>query len=192
MKKVFIFIPMILLIVSHSFAQKKSKDNGAAFYSLLQAGVTNGSKASSLTIEGKLGLSFSNTFVGIGAGVDYYRFRTVPLFIDLRQEFGRGPNLFFIYGDIGKNIKWVTEENKMLLTYIPGDFKSGKYYEAGFGYRVRLQNSGSLLFSGGYSVKSVKKVNDANFCPVVGTCFYFSDKYLYNMSRIVFRLGWQF
>src|SRR5438128_12686283 len=78
MKKAFFFIQCILLILAHSSAQEMSKANRPAFYSLLQAGVTNGKKTSSLTIEGKFGLRFSNTSVGIGAGVDYYNFRPVP------------------------------------------------------------------------------------------------------------------
>jgi hypothetical protein len=192
MRKVFILTPVLLLLVVASIAQQKPSCCHASFQTMIQAGVAYGSNSSALTIQSNFGLSLSKTFVGLGTGIDDYLFRSVPLFLDLRQEFGKGNITLFVYGDAGKNFQWVTEQNKLRLMYTPGDFKSGKYYEGGLGWRFKFRNSASLLLSGGYSVKSIKKVNETNYCPVTGTCFYFSDKFVYNMSRIVFRLGCQF
>ena len=73
-----------------------------------------------------------------------------------------------------------------------GKYKTGHYYEAGIGFKSVFKNSAALLVSTGYNYKEIKKERKSYGCPLVGPCYEPLDRYLYAMTRFVFRVGYQF
>jgi hypothetical protein len=152
---------IILLVVTFSalvdgFAQQKSIEGPWQFHSIYQAGLLKGQAGAALQLQTINGIQYKSWFAGIGAGIDYYRFRGIPLFFDARKAFGGSKNSFFVYADIGINFNWIT--NKQKLAYGMSQYKDisrGLYTDAGLGYKIRAGEKHSFLISGGYSFKSL-------------------------------------
>lgn len=183
----------MLILCFQTIAQVNNGKQKIKLQSISNIGLLEGSNGSSFSIQTILGASFNTSFMGIGVGLDYYRFRSIPLFVDLRQEFEKGPNAVFVYGDIGYNFDWLTDEDKQETSFSTNDnFKGGLYYDAGIGYKYAFKSSHALLFSVGYAYKKIK-LNDmvGNSCPG-GSCAPETQIYNYSLPRWIVKAGWRF
>src|SRR5688500_1087328 len=107
-----IVLILVLAIAGFAKAQDNKSEGKPTFRSSFAVALINGSASTSFNIETVHGFTLNKTFVGIGAGIDYYTFRSIPLFLQLRQEFGKGKKRFLIYGDGGYNFDWLTNKSK--------------------------------------------------------------------------------
>lgn len=193
LKKYFLFLLAMASVIQGSMAQTKTAEQRIFLRSISNIGLLNGSKGSSVSLQTLLGAAFKGTFAGVGVGIDYYRFRSIPLFFDLRHEFGKGRRNFFVYGDLGYNFDWLTEKNKEIYYFSStSKYKGGIYYDAGIGYKISFKNKDALLISTGYSMKRIKNEVNSPFCPIAGPCSQETETYLYSMQRLVIKAGWSF
>lgn len=136
------------------------------------------------------GISNSKYFAGLGLGYDNYRFRSLPLFADLRINFGK-KQFAFAYGDLGYNFQ-------VHLKAIDDEFKStnlyygGAYVDVGLGYRHRLNQKNSFLFSLGYNRKDIKNKVGYTYPCFNPPCPEDISYYKYSMGRVVTKLSWEF
>jgi hypothetical protein len=142
---------ILLLLVL--FAGKADAQNKFRFHSFISVGILEGEKATSSVIESVNGMSYKNWFVGAGVSIDHYTFRTTPVYLQLRKEFGK-PVFIFLSG--GQNFPWVknTEEQ----TWMKTKFYPKLYYEGGIGYRWPVGKNNSLVLSAGYSQKKLEEI----------------------------------
>src|SRR5450631_2033356 len=153
LKYVLLFLLMVTMI-GISVAQPKTADASWKFHSINSVGLLEGQVGSAFQIQTINGAQYKSWFGGIVLGLDYYRYRTIPLFIDLRKEFGRTAKKLFVYSDLGINFGWVTDKQK--TQYVFDDkFANGFYSDLGFGYKINLGKNGGLLIGLGYSYKKV-------------------------------------
>ena len=97
-----------------------------------------------------------------GIGLDYYRYRTIPLFLDLRKEFFSGPDKLFVYADAGVSFAWVSDNQKS--GYIDEKFSNGFYDDFGLGYKRVIAKHSAIILSLGYSYKKLSQTyNQYNF-----------------------------
>ncbi|TMI94707.1 MAG: hypothetical protein E6H08_08230 [Bacteroidetes bacterium] len=192
--KMKVFFPVLLMHVALiSFGQK----NNAAykFHSINNISLINGDKGVSAGLQSVNGVQKGNLFAGVGLGLDYYLYRTVPLFADLRYEFGKTRNKFFAYADGGVNLEWVEEtynDGPIFIwegSGISGEFHNGAYTDLGFGYMIGTKKGGGLVLSLGHSYKSLKKTISY---PDWRTQETITDMYHYNLNRIFLKVGWNF
>jgi len=183
----------ILVLSFQIIAQVKESRQNIKLQSISNIGLLEGSNGSFFSLQTLLGVQFNKSFSGIGVGLDYYRFRSIPLFVDLRREFGKGPNAVFVYGDMGYNFDWLTDEDKQKTSFSTNaDFKGGLYYDAGIGYKYAFKSSHALLFSLGYAYKQIKLNNMVSSFCIGGTCPPETQIYNYSMPRWIVKAGWQF
>ena len=171
-------------------AQISNKPPGVKLHSVNAVGLINGSDGAAVSLQSILGIYLHHTFTGVGVGLDYYRMRSIPLFIDLRHEFGNNSS-FFVYADAGYHFSWLTDKNKLQYekTFTPNHITGSMYYDAGIGYKIKLPK-GAILISGGYTYKGFKN-KTGNGCPVVGPCSTDYEKYTYSLSRIILKVAYQ-
>jgi hypothetical protein len=186
-KKIACFIIIQMLFLPALYSQVK-------FRSVSSVGLLNGSAGPSLLLETIAGLSYKNSFAGVGVALDHYRFRTVPLFIGLRQAFGKGSRSLFVYGNAGYHFDWLTEENEKRYNVFStnNNYSGSIYYDAGVGYSFGFKKADALLFSAGFSYKEVKSTSANSFCPIVAPCNTDVQIYRYRMPRLVLKAGWRF
>lgn len=179
-----------VLLIAQEQAKKKN-DCGCSFSSINQAGLLEGSAKSSFNLQTINGLQYKTWFAGIGVGLDKYRFRSVPVFFDLRKDLVKKWNTPFLYGDIGVNFPWVQDaENRW---WERSEFDRGLYYDAGVGYKLNLGKGRGLLFSGGFSMKRIRETRYIiGSCPIVGPCAeQEGERFSFTLKRFAFKAGLQ-
>lgn len=174
--------------------QQKQSAAQWVFHSVNNIGLLEGEAGSSFQIQTINGAQYKSWFGGIGLGLDYYRYRTIPLFLDIRKEFGNGSNKLFLYSDMGVNFCWLTDNQKMNY-YLDDQFKNGMYADFGAGYKIGLGKSDHdhLLLSLGYSFKKLKETYDAPeyfYPPAAGPAS--KDEINYSLNRLSIKIGWEF
>jgi hypothetical protein len=181
---------IILFVTGRMFAQQKVTAHTWQFHSINNVGLLEGQTGSAFQLQSINGVQYRSWYVGIGLGLDFYRYRTIPLFIDLRKEFGRNVNKFFAYADGGVNFAWLTDKEKTM--YLTNDhFNTGFYTDFGLGYKISLGRNDHLLLSVGYSLKKLNETYQAYY-------FFPPDNALdkqqidYNLNRLTMKIGWEF
>lgn len=182
---------LILLICACTIAQAAAAQHRPAYHSQHYIGLLEGATSSSFQLQTIHGIRYQNWFGGIGAGLDYYYYRTVPLFLSFTRYTGRGNNGFFFSIDGGTNFFW-GYNNK----YYPasptggsGDFSPSWYYGGSAGYRIGLKDKkDAVLLNIGYSAKQLAEtMGTACINP---PCYF--ERYDYRLNRLSLRLGLSF
>lgn len=190
MKRKIIFCLLFQFAVIIINAQQLQNKNAWPFRSVNNIGLIIGQKDGAFDLQTVNGFQHISIFAGVGVGLDYYGFRSIPLFIDLRKYFGPNKNAFFIYEDCGVNFD---SQNAGIYnfggTY---HYNPGFYNDIGAGYKFYLKNKTSFLVSGGYTYKRISETLSNQECPFVGPCFSQNDKYLFDLSRLILKIGLQF
>jgi len=184
---------MLMVLSLSSFAQQKR--DACKFHSINNLSFLNGDNEVSAGLQSVNGFQKGSWFGGIGVGLDYYIYRTVPLFGDLRYEFGKGKNKFFAYADGGVNFQWVEDyyyDGPIIFDgplIGPGKFHNGIYTDAGLGYMINFKKSGGLVLTLGDSRKTLRKdVTYTDWRTQQST----TDIYRYRFNRIAVKVGWRF
>lgn len=193
----FLIILFVSILCNAAFAQQEKPK--PAFHSIEQLAMVNGNNAVSGAVQTINGLGYNSWFAGIGIGLDFYRYRSAPVFLDLRKSFMlKQKNKLFVYVDGGYNIPWVKqkEDNPVWIWGWPQgnvqhEYKGGAYMDAGFGYAVQCKGGNALLLSTGYSHKyfSEKRTTTVNN---ESTETADVQRFTYSMNRLMIKLGWQF
>jgi hypothetical protein len=171
-------------------AQQKTVVPTWQFHSIYNIGLLEGQTGSAFQIQSVNGMQYKSWFAGIGVGLDYYRYRTIPLFLDVRKEFGSSINKFFAYADGGVNFCWLTDQEKM--TYLADDhFDTGFYTDLGLGYKISIARNDHLLLSIGYSLKKLKETYlSYNYFPPDTVPEKAETNY--SLNRLTMKIGWEF
>jgi hypothetical protein len=179
-----------------SSAQQKSLPAQWQFHSINNVGLLEGETGSAFQLQTINGAQYKSWFAGVGLGLDFYRLRSIPLFADIRKEFGKGNNKLFAYADMGINFSWVTDQQK--TSYVQNDkFSNGFYSDLGLGYKVSAGEKNAILLSLGYSFKkSVESYDQMYFYPNgyfdPGEPDLSKQKINYSLNRLTLKIGWEF
>ena len=188
----YIFLTFGLMAISFfSFAQQKNTSDSWRFQSTVNVGLLEGQTGSAFQLQTINGARYKSWFAGVGLGLDFYRFRTIPLFLDIRKEFGSDLNKVFIYADGGISFSWVTDQEK--LGYADEHFNNGFYSDLGLGYKMAVGKKNAVLISLGYSYKKLTESY---------TSYYYYPDYPpgpapkeqinYSLNRLSIKMGWTF
>ncbi|MGN6248975.1 MAG: hypothetical protein ACTHNG_11505 [Ginsengibacter sp.] len=186
MKSLFLFLT-IILFASTGFAQRKK----IHFQSINTISFVGGDSPEKTGFGSTNGIVYSSWFAGIGAELDNYHFKTIPVFLDGRKYFG-SENRLFIYGDLGANLPAQKKAGKEFYDYSRFYYSGGMYWAGGIGYLFPFIKKSSLLFSLGNSYKSMSaKTIGNNYCPA-GDCAPSYRDYQFKFYRLVVKAGWFF
>lgn len=173
------------LFFLHSAVAQKMKPR---FSSTTSIGFVAGQSSPDLILETVNGIKLSDWFAGVGIGVDHYRYKTLPLFMDGRWFFGDDKN-GFIYGDIGYNFPMKDKPGKEIYYYDSYHFTGGIYTNIGLGFQVPLYQKSAMSFSLGYSYKKTGTKIGVNICPLAGPCYVDYSQYDYGFGRVMVKAG---
>src|SRR6478752_7242725 len=156
MKTIFLITGLFLTTVC-GLAQANKK---TSFYLHPQAALLNGDHSVSGQVLVSGGIEKNAFSIGIGAAIDYYKIRTVPLFADLRAAFGKD-RAIFSYLNLGSNIAWALESQSNTYWTMGRSnksvFSNGVYTDIGIGYSFRKAKKNSVTMSIGYSMKTISE-----------------------------------
>lgn len=181
---------IVLLSCIGTAAQNNNAIRKWKFNSINQVGLLQGEGHTAMSIQSVNGFRRGHLFGGLGTGLDYYRYRTIPLFAEARWYFGSTADQFFIYGNGGTNFVW---QERMFINGADEIFHPGFYSGAGIGFKAGLKNGMGIVLSAGYTHKNVSNSRqEISFCPIAAPCVFSAETYRYNFNRLIFQLGWLF
>jgi hypothetical protein len=179
----------LAFILSSAIGQSKYK-----FHSQNYLGVLEGNEPSSFQVQSVNGFQRGTWFGGIGTGIDYYFFRSVPLFLSFSKYLTPKERSIFFSVDGGTNFVWDKSTARDYNAFrSDGHFKPSLYFGGSAGYRIGLKNKrDAVLLNIGYSAKYMEEtMTSTTFC-IVPPCPYFTEKFNYHLSRVSLKVGWQF
>jgi len=190
MRKKIIKAVAMLLLLHHTQAQNNQIPGKWKFSSINQLGLLNGAGGTAFHAQSVNGFQHKQLFAGVGVGLDYYRYRSIPVFAELRNYFGKSPDRFFMYADGGAHFVWAKNGDQDIFK---AKYRPGFYSNIGIGYQAVFKNGEGLSLSAGYSYKKVKySQNEYTFCPFDGPCTINSENYTYDLNRLILQIGWMF
>jgi hypothetical protein len=197
MKKIITAALFFLLFTQANAQQKKN-----SYYLLPQLGLLSGDNFISAQVTVSGGIEKKNISFGIGAGLDYYKMRTVPVFAEMRAAVGKNKKTF-AYINAGPNFIWPLKSQftshyvytgGIVAQFAPDKFRTGLYGDAGLGYTFRIHKTNVLLLSVGYSLKtlhqSYTEIHNSPFPPYVLETR--EREYDYSLNRFVLHAGFKF
>jgi len=192
-------VPALLLATLCTFAAAQGDTvhtsfrttNNIRFQPVLNAGILFGQTNRDVQLQAIAGASYKAWAAGIGAGLDYYRFRGVPLFLDVRKQF-QNPIPVFLYADIGWQLPWVKKSTTINWFQTETSYQKGLYYDFGAGWRFKTSRRNALLLSAGYSAKKVREVIKPINITEGSNGGGGRTESDYHLRRIALKLGFQF
>lgn len=189
MKKICILLLVFTCVQTNAQSTKKNTS-----YLRPQLGVLDGNQQNSFQFQVLGGFVTKNWQLGMGAGLDYYKIRSVPLFADIRKYFG-GDNKVFAFVNAGCNIPWALDK-QYKTSFIQGGgtekskFQMGWYTDLGVGYDISLGANRNLSLSLGYSMKTVsEQYNESTWVWGRTLPFITERKLDYTFQRLSFKAG---
>ncbi len=181
-----ILLLLLTIMNNDGYSQQERGAGKWRFRSINQAGILQGESKSAFLLQTVNGFQKNNFFAGIGTGLDFYRFTSIPLFADVRKYVGNNRQ-FFIYAEGGLNFTWEKKEKNLSYT---SKWKNGFYGDAGVGCLLRITNGTGFLISAGYSYKRVTDIQTQTGCPPGGwgPCNQI-DNYIYDFNRLAIKIG---
>ena len=147
----FLFFTLFAVTVIAQEKQVATVAKPVQFKTIVQGGLLAGSSGEAAAIQAINGFAFGNWYAGIGAGLDFYVQRGVPLFADVRYKFSKQRKSFFIYTDAGVHVPWTkNKEQRSIISQ-----SAGLYTDAGVGFQLATKKGDAFLFSAGYTYKHV-------------------------------------
>lgn len=192
MKRLVYMMGAMLILQSNVAAQSKTK---IKVNSINQVGLLAGGSTNSLGWQSVNGISFGTFSVGAGVGMDYYHFKTIPLFADVRKNLWDRKQTPFMYLDIGTNLpsdRFVSESQWHKSTY-----GEGLFYDIGIGYKWTLTGRLGLNLAFGYSQKNINETQKVAYWswPILGTISeenWNTSYFKYSFRRLGFKAGLSF
>lgn len=159
MKKYLLLAAACAFCTTLCFGQS-DRPNRWKFRSDEYVGMISGEMGGYAMIQTANGLYHGPWFLGLGTGLDYYRYRSVPLFLSLTRDIPVVPRTggLFVILNGGINLPWYSRDP---LPYDIGSskFHSGIWWNTGLGYRWKLspKSDKALLISAAYGVKKLSE-----------------------------------
>jgi hypothetical protein len=167
--------------------QQKSK-----LWLMPEMGIQLGATEPSLDFRLQGGIQKGGWLIGAGAAVDYYRFTSIPAYLQVRKLFKFRGTTPFLIASAGYNFK---NSSDTVPTWVGSRVyeRTGGYYTefgGGFVFRIFKKERLSLAFIN--NMKQVKESYDNDFWLGPGQTRSARSTNLYTMHRAVVRLGWKF
>jgi hypothetical protein len=177
-----ILFPILFFSTVTAIAQDKF-----TFQSQNYLGLLKGERRYSYQLETINGFQKNSWFAGVGVGLDNYRIRSIPLFLDVSKFFFQKQQ-FFASANAGVNFTWAKEMgigNRDNIRY-----PAKLFWEGGLGYRINLDEEGNgLLINAGYSYKQLQEKRTVTTPCLIPPCPETYDVYDFKFKRVFFKVG---
>ena len=162
------------------------------FHSQNYVGLLEGEAGSAFQFNTVNGMQRGTWFAGLGTGLDWYMYRSVPLFLSINKDWKPSNRTFYFSLDGGTNFAWIKNQNSSNDLF-SNEFSPGFFWGAGIGYKAGFRNKkDAVLINLGYSYKQLKEEKIKPTYCINPPCPTYSEFYDYKTNRVSIKLGWQF
>lgn len=187
----------ILLLFFCAFQVQSQVIRQKGYYIIPQAGFLYGDQR----IDGQAmvagGIEYKGWGLGIAAGMDWYKIRTVPVLLDIRTNIPVARQPLFAYGNLGWDIAAPLDKQYYLAGSFDmrgNRFTNGMYGEAGLGYALLNKSKKGFLLSIGFTTKTVTErfMENVYIMTPPYTSYAVERRLNYTFNRFIFKLGYKF
>ena len=191
---------MLLFVLETNAQQKEGK-----WWIVPELGFQAGSFEPSGDMRLNGGINYKGWLIGAGGGLDYYRFKSFPIYVQSRNFIGHKRLRPFVFASAGINIPKETTvsktsfwlENTLIVNNLVAvqptiyTYKPGAYGELGFGYALLNKKNRGLMMSFSYTQKNLsesypKQISNGTIGEVVNS----KEEQLYYMKRWCIRISY--
>jgi hypothetical protein len=190
MKRIALLFFLMVIVGNDAFLQGTQKEKNV-FGSQVSAGIVEGQYGTSFHVETVQGLRYKTWFGGIGAGLDYYYLRSIPLYLSATKFLSERNHSFYVQGNAGVNFVWQRDQTPS-WNEVSSEFKPGLYWNGSIGWATGLDRKNSFLFGLGYSYKLLREEKEIAVQCFNPPCQNSVENYRYSLRRLSLKLGWQF
>lgn len=187
---------LMMLFEIGSFAQQKE----SKWWIVPELGLQAGSYEPSGDMRLNGGINYKGWLIGVGGGLDYYRFKSYPIYAQTRKFIGNKRLKPFVFASAGINFPKETSVSKInfgfwntLIAVQPVlyTYKPGAYGELGFGYALLSKKNRGLMMSFCYTQKNLSEsrpiqISDGTIGGIVNS----KEDQLYYMKRWCIRISY--
>ena len=178
----------LICTISLSWISVLSQTVKPQFRSINAAGISVGESHPQMLLQTVNGLTYKDWFAGVGVGLDEYEIKSLPLFADIRMNFG-DKKKGFIYGDIGYNFFLEDKSKEHVFAGSESSYKGGIYTDLGIGMRIKFIKRVNMIFTLGHSYKTIQQSRVYTICPFFSPCYEEISRYTYNYGRLNLKVG---
>jgi len=189
---------LILLFLLANLFCRPGYSQKNSFFLLPQLGLLNGDGHVNASVLVSGGMEVAEWQYGIATGFDYYKFRSVPVYAEVRRFIGRNRKKPFLYAAAGWNIAFPLEEQNHYYNGWWGgntdksDFDNGYILEGGAGIFLSNKKGKGLILSAGYSTKTLgESWMENNWNPENNSWIMTSHTNRYTLNRIQLKAGFR-
>lgn len=157
-----------------------------------ELGLQIGAQEPSADLRLQGGLKQKNWYYGLGAAIDFYRFKSFPVYLNVRHTFKFRGTTPFLTASGGYNFKNASDTVPTWIGSRVYDRSGGYYGEFGGGFIVKIAKKERLSLAVVKNIKQVKESYDIDFWLGPGQNRSARSTDLYTMHRVIVRLGWIF
>ena len=188
MRKNYLFLFAFIFSCITSFAQQKR----FSFEGSAQVGLLEGEQGSAFQLGAMGGIRKNTWIASIGSGLDYYRVRSIPLYLNVQKNFFNKDKTPFVFVGGGHHFLWLPEYYSEWSWPSALKTKGGLYYHGGIGYQVPAFKKTSLFFATAFSAKEYHdEYMQTNPC-LIGPCPQSEVKTSYRLRRLSITTGLRF
>jgi len=185
------------LVLAPVVLQAQSKWKG---WIVPEAGMMTGSYEPSGDLRLQGGIHKTGWMIGIGTALDFYRYQSVPVYVQGRKMFGHKNWKPFVMTSMGVNIPTTRPaENLILIDIVPttipkentNHYNTGFYGEAGAGYAFLNKRGRGFLISFNYVQKRTQEIYYSSFWTGSIQTVPIKQENIYIMNRFAIRIGWK-
>lgn len=161
-----ILLVIAVLASAAAIGQQKPRYAGS-----FEIGMVNGAAETDGYLQTSHGVQYQNWFAGLSTGIDYYRFRTVPVLFELKRQFASGSTRPFISVAAGTSLPWLMAKEKQVhwnwwQPADTSDYFKGLAMEASAGVILKAKSKPSFVILAGWSRKNlVEQFVERSFLP---------------------------
>ncbi len=191
--KIILLLAALLFIGGSLTAQKEPAKPRIQFSSQNYVGILEGETGTEFQLQTINGLRYKTWFAGLGAGLDYYYLRSIPLFASVNKFFPLAKNSLFFNADAGVNFHWKRRDLYEIQYQNEGKYFPSLYWAGGVGYKfASKKRSDGFLLNLGYSYKhQIQEIKIAQPC-LFPPCQTYDERYDYKLKRLSIKIGWMF
>ncbi|HXD77077.1 MAG TPA: hypothetical protein VN616_04680 [Puia sp.] len=166
------------------------------FRSTAHAGLADGEAGGAFLLQTIDGVSKGPWFLGGGAGLDYYRFRSAPLFLAASRDIRlNDKNALVLFLNGGTNLP-VGLGGSPPFSNARLTFHGGEYFSGGVSWLLGMHGhrGSGILFSAGYEIKKLRESVNSTVVPCANgaNCTPFVAYYEYLNRALFFMVGYRF
>lgn len=178
-----------LIFFAGSRAQQKPRFSTQNTVGLLIGGSDNAPQLQTVN-----GVAYHNWYTGIGAGIDWYYQRSIPVFLSVNRYFTTSPRRqVFLSSGAGVNYAWGKPDYFTNGWGYETQFRPGFFWTAGLGYQIAIgKQNDHLLIHLGYNNKSHTQETTTPLVCFTAPCPVSKESRKYSFNALSFRVGWGF